>query len=142
MDNENTTADKPCQRCFALWVGGHIVGEMVQPLPACPSIGLNREEQCPDCQAAETLLKVGMPIKVDLGAFVRGDEQAADDYWTGFRMARVAVGNDRMEQYRLPGVPMGLVQMKLMRPSAPGDFEKHLKWMDTHIPRQTESEAE
>lgn len=35
---------KPCSRCFALYVGGHLAGEMVQPLPQCPSIGLNREK--------------------------------------------------------------------------------------------------
>jgi len=134
--------NEPCQRCFALWVGGHVVAEMVQPLPTCPSIGLNGERQCPDCQAAETLLRLGMPIKVDLGAFMRGDERAIDDYWTGFRMARVCTGNDRMEAIRLPGVPMGLIKSGLMRPSAPGDFKKHMKWMDVHMPRAVDTEDE
>lgn len=130
----NAEAGAPCQRCFALWDGGHIDAEMVQPLPSCPSIGLNRERQCSDCQAAETLLKLGMVATVDLKAFVNGDEKAADDYESGFQMARICVGNDRMEQYRLPGVPMGLVKMGLVRPNAPGDFDAHLKWMDVHIP--------
>jgi hypothetical protein len=45
-------------------------------------------------------------------------------------MARLAVGNDRMEQYRLPGVPMGLVQQRLVRPSEDGDFEDQLAWLE------------
>lgn len=135
MNARRTPAEgTPCQRCFGLWEGGHIDAEMVQPLPSCPSIGLNRERQCPDCQAAETLLKLGMIGRVDLKGFVRGDDRATKDYESAFIMARIAVGNDRMEQYRLPGVPMGLVKMGLVRPSAPGDFDKQLKWMDVHIP--------
>ncbi len=45
-------------------------------------------------------------------------------------MARVAVGNDRMEQYRLPGVPMGLVGEKLVRANEPGDFDNQLEWLE------------
>lgn len=133
--------NNPCVRCFALYVGAHLVGEMVRPLPRHPSIGLNGEDQCPDCQAAETLLKLGI-ITVDLRAFMRGNEKAIDDYFVAFRMARIAIGNERMEQFRLPGAQMGLVKMGIMRPSAPGDFEKHMRWMDVHIPRSAESENE
>jgi len=31
---------------------------------------------------------------------------------------------------RLPGAPLGLVKAGLMRPSAEGDFEEHLAWLD------------
>ena len=44
--------------------------------------------------------------------------------------ARVAVANDRSEQYRLPGAPIGLVQANLMKPSEDGDFEEQLEWLD------------
>jgi hypothetical protein len=49
-----------------------------------------------------------------------------------FVAARIAVGNERQEQYRLPGVPMGLVAAGYVRPSAPGDFERQLRWLDEH----------
>lgn len=47
-----------------------------------------------------------------------------------FAMARIAVGNDRQEQLRMPGFPMGLVLYGIMRPSQPGDFETLLDWHD------------
>ena len=77
-----------------------------------------RQRQCFDCQSADTLLKMGI---------IQGGVK--DD--TAFEMARIAVGNDRQEQYRLPGVPMGLVLERLVRPSAPGDFENQLAWLKT-----------
>jgi hypothetical protein len=49
-----------------------------------------------------------------------------------FLMARIAVGNDRQEQYRLPGISMGLVAEGLMRASKEGDFQRHLAWLDEH----------
>ena len=48
-------------------------------------------------------------------------------------MARTATGNDRMEQLRLPGAPMGLVLAGYMKPSELGEFERHLKWLDEHV---------
>ena len=49
-------------------------------------------------------------------------------------MARVAVGNDRLEQYRLPGVPMGLAHpsFNLVRTSMPGDLQEIHAWLDAH----------
>lgn len=49
-----------------------------------------------------------------------------------FEMARIAVANDRQDQYRIPGAPMGLVRMGLVRPSEPDDFEEQRNWMDRH----------
>jgi hypothetical protein len=47
-------------------------------------------------------------------------------------MARIAVGNDRQEQYRLPGVPLGLVAQHYVRPSKAGDLKRHHAWLDAH----------
>jgi hypothetical protein len=110
--------DQACPRCKALAVAGRIRAETVQRLPegACAPMGLNRQKECFDCASAETLLRMGV---IGRGTM---DDQA-------FEMARIAVGNDRQEQYRAPGLPLGLVQAKLMRPSAPGDFEEQLAWL-------------
>jgi hypothetical protein len=47
-----------------------------------------------------------------------------------FEMARIAVGNERQEQYRLPGVPMGLVKDGLVRASKVGDLKAQHAWLD------------
>jgi hypothetical protein len=104
----------PCPRCLPLAGFGRIRAETIQPLPAgaLAPLGVDNKPCCFDCQAADNLVKqkaFGVPE---------------------FVMARIAVGNDRQEQYRLPGVPMGLVQAGIVRPSKPGDFEKHLAWLD------------
>ena len=56
-------------------------------------------------------------------------------------MARIAVGNDRQEQYRLPGVPMGLAMDGQIRKSKPGDLEDQHAWLDRmqwfHIDKET-----
>ena len=65
---------------------------------------------CHDCASADTLVKIGtVPT------------------WS---MARVAVGNDRMDQYRLPGAPMGLVLERLVLPNEEGDFDDQLEWLE------------
>jgi hypothetical protein len=69
---------------------------------------------CVDCASADTLR-----------ALARG---------MTFSMARVAVGNDRNEQLRLPGVRIGLAHTGLIKMSAPGDLERHLGWLrDNHL---------
>jgi hypothetical protein len=91
---------------------------------------------CFDCQAADTVVKMlarnpnKKRVHLTKLAFknVIGHEQI--DGPLGFLMARVAVGNDRCEQHRLPGAPIGLVAEGWMRPSKPGDFERHLAWME------------
>lgn len=92
---------------------------MIQPLPqgAAAPLGIRDNKKCCyDCASADTLIK--------LGHFSNDDQ--------GFFMARVAVGNERSDQYRLPGAPMGLVLAHIVRPSAPGDFETHLAWLKAH----------
>jgi hypothetical protein len=83
---------------------------MVQPLPegAWAPLDMDGDPCCFDCQSAFTVMKhVGL----------------------NFEQARIAVGNDRQEQYRLPGAPMGLVQSGLVKPSKAGDFDKHIAWL-------------
>lgn len=104
----------PCPRCLELKMQGHLRTEMVQPLPegAAAPLGLDRRKCCYDCASADTLIKM--------------------KYVPTFDMARIAVGNERQEQYRLPGIPMGLVGERLVRPSQPGDFEKQHEWLEAH----------
>jgi len=103
-----------CNRCFKLARDGKIMVEAVMPLPPGAFAPLARDRSgpcCRDCAAADTVV-----------AFSKGG--------LDFEMARVAVANDRQEQFRLPGIPMGLVQDGLVQPSEEGDFERHLAWLD------------
>lgn len=108
----------PCPRCAELALEQKIRAETVQPLPEAPfaPVGVDGRKCCFDCQSADNIVKLGI---------VPGpwDKQS-------FLMARIAVGNDRQEQYRLPGIPIGLVMAGHVRPSKRGDFEKQLKWLD------------
>jgi len=114
----------PCPRCLKLARLGGIRFETVMPLH--PESVMNAQaldgsgKCCKDCESADLVTRL-MP--------------ALD-----FLMARVAVGNDRQDQFRLPGAPMGLVLEGWVRPSQKGDLEKHLKWLDTYIPDWKESE--
>lgn len=92
------------------------------PLPpgAMAPLGLDGKPYCHDCAAADTLIKLKI---IPPGG---GDPRLLED----FLMARTCTGNDRQEQFRLPGIPMGLVAQGLMRPSKPGDLEEHWEWMD------------
>lgn len=144
---------EPCPRCLSLWEHGGLWLEMVRPLPeqAPPRDTGTGAAQCHDCAAADNLVRrwatdaalrrylavasqrlqlVSKPLDDD------GDEAPDDEAdmpggsgltWT---MARVAVGNDRLEQYQLPGILMGLAHpsLRLVRPSAPGDRDKVLTW--------------
>ena len=47
-----------------------------------------------------------------------------------FEMARIAVGNDRQDQYRLPGIPMGTVQMGITKRSHDGDLADQHAWLE------------
>ena len=101
----------PCPRCLGLAKKLKIRVETVQPLPGpAGPLGMDNKPCCYDCQAADLLVKLSLDMD--------------------FEMARIAVGNDRQEQYRLPGAPLGLVQSKFMRPSMPGDLEKQHAWLD------------
>lgn len=105
--------DEPCPRCMDLATKGKLRVETVQRLAEGAFAPQSRDGKgrcCHDCSAAETLVGISS---------------------LSFEMARVAVANERQEQYRLPGVPTGLVEAGLMRASAKGDFDEHLeshKW--------------
>ena len=106
-------SEEPCPRCLEAAAEGILHTQAVQRLPEGPFAPLALDGSgkcCWDCASADTLVR--MKILPRWG------------------MARTAVGNDRMEQYRLPGVPMGLVQQKLVRPSEDGDFEDQLEWLE------------
>jgi hypothetical protein len=90
--------------------------ETVQRLPPGAYAPLSRKHKgvkiCYDCAAAELLMRLpqwGMSL---------------------FIQARIAIGNDRQEQYRLPGAPMGLVNVGLCRPSKRGDLAEQRKWLE------------
>lgn len=109
---------EPCPTCLPLALEGRIRMETVQRLPEGAFAPLSRKYRrlkiCYDCSAAELLVQrktMGMPL---------------------FIMARIAVGNERQEQYRLPGAPMGLVQLGFVRPSKPGDLDDQLEWLNAH----------
>lgn len=104
-----------CPRCLALAREGRIRVETVQPLPEGAMAPLARDRSgkcCFDCAATDGVLSFGLA--------------------PNFVAARIAVGNDRQEQLRLPGVVMGLVKAGFVRPSARGDLEKHHAWLDAH----------
>jgi hypothetical protein len=105
--------DKPCPKCSAL-VGfdrNEIRLETVLPLAVGARAPMSRDKGskkvCFDCASAEGL--IGMAGMT-------------------FAMARIAVGNDRQEQLRLPGAPMGLVRAGRMRPSHDGDMDTLHRW--------------
>lgn len=119
-------SDDPCPRCLELAVDGAIRAETVQRLlrhkPARPLARDGSGECCGDCASADTLMR-----------------------WPGgmtFAMARIAVGNDRQDQYRIPGAPMGTVSMGITRPSRPGDLEDQHAWLDKNDWFGTNCDAE
>lgn len=117
----------PCQRCLGLSIGGKVWPDMVMPLPQGDAVApLARDGSgpcCFDCAAADGLFRAVLQGK---HAHL-GEASTFDQTW--FTMARVAVGNDRLEQERLPGIPMGLVYYGLVAPSQPGDLEQHHAWL-------------
>ena len=108
---EPEMTEEPCPRCFSM---PQLNREMVQPMPKGAWAPLAKipggKPCCFDCASADTLMRMTPTLDFD--------------------MARIAVGNDRREQYRLPGAPMGLVALGYVKPSKEGDLEKHLAWLD------------
>lgn len=108
---------EPCPTCLPLAQAGEIRMETIQRLPEGAWAPLSKKYKgrhiCHDCASAEMMVqlveKTGCPT---------------------FLMARIAVGNERQEQYRLPGIPMGLVMAGYVRPSEPGDLEEQHKWLN------------
>lgn len=117
MDIPMTTT--PCSVCYALAKERQIRDEMVQPLPQGAFASRSVKHKCGiclDCSAAETLLRFKLVPE--------------------FLMARIAVGSDREDQLRLPGVPTGLVAAGFVRVSKAGDFEAHMAWLDEIFPKR------
>lgn len=106
-------SETPCPRCLELAQTGAIRIETVQRLPegvgVAPVARDGSGKCCFDCASADALMGMGC---------------------LSFLMARIAVGNDRQEQYRLPGMPRGLAYSGQIRMSAPGDLEDQHLWLD------------
>ena len=151
---------EPCPRCLTFLdqaAAGYDletgIQEMVQPLPRlAPALARDGFGPCcPDCQTADTLHQLSNkePMPRTLEEFVvaanthfcpvpftepteregKGPNRSTVMTW---RMLRLAVGNDRREQYRLPGVPMGLCLDGAVAVSEKGDWELHLAWLKKH----------
>ena len=119
--------DTPCPRCLDLYKREKIRGETVMPMPEgafAPMEMYEPKKCCRDCAAADTLIRIGL-----IGKAARDDDS---DRETAFIMARIAVGNDRQEQLRMPGMPLGLVGQGLVAPCVDGDFDRHHTWLKRH----------
>ena len=109
---------EPCPRCLPLVIDGRIRRETLQPLRGGaldPHAVDGSGPCCRDCAAADTLLRLG---------YGHPDWDAN----------RIVTGNDRQEQLRLPGAPMGLVYSGIMTPSEPGELESHNAWLNEVVP--------
>lgn len=133
---------KPCLRCVKLAYSGRIRTETVMPLPpgdTAPEAADGSGPCCWDCQSADNLQKLmSRGLAPHLGPrtrhVVHKTTQERIDDWSAFTfvMARVAVGNDRQEQLRMPGMPMGLAHpsVNLVRLSKTNALQDHHDWMD------------
>lgn len=107
----------PCPRCYPLAGFGHIRWESVMPLRGGSLDALAPDGSgpcCIDCAAADRLHKT-MP----------GME---------FHSMRTCTGEDRVQQMRIPGAPLGLIQAGMMEPNKPGDWERHQAWLNERVP--------
>lgn len=109
-----TLSDDPCKRCLALAQDKRMRAEALQRLlldPAARPLARDGSgECCRDCASADALMRVA------------GDMT--------FPMARIAVANDRQEQYRLSGFPGGTVTMGVTKPSKEGDLADQHAWLE------------
>lgn len=142
-----TRHPEPCPRCVA-WAReelpverDHGLAEMVQPLPEGALAPLARDGSgpcCRDCALADGLLSVAIRgtrfPRVEFLLASRWGRHRRNDVPGGltWEMLRLAVGNDRREQLRLPGAPMGLV-LSGLQPSEPGELDTHRRWTDRHL---------
>lgn len=115
----------PCPVCLELVLAGELDREALQPLPPKypPRARTTGEPCCFDCQAAETLLRLGTGI-------------------TELIPARIAVGNERREHYRLPAsMALGLIMDGLVRRGGSvDDLNAHLDWLDSLVELRQERE--
>jgi hypothetical protein len=106
-------SNDPCPRCLC-WLEDFVdfSPEVILPLPKYPSLARDGTGPCcRDCEAADLL--VAMKIVGN------------------FDMARLSVATTRQEQLRAPHIQFGLVKFGIVRPNQEGDFEQHLKWIDS-----------
>lgn len=142
MKRHANAPSPPCPRCLKLAWADQIRKETVMPLPPKGEAPLSREDDkpcCFDCASADGLMALmnaknegerrATIVKPLLWKALKRAPTEHDIRGFSFLMARICVGNDRQEQFRLPGAPMGLVRSKMMRPSGPGDLQKHHAWM-------------
>jgi hypothetical protein len=134
-----------CPRCFSLAFAGKIRAETVMPIPSpAPPIAIEHLPEnaspkgspiCFDCQAAENLAKLGV-----CGAWIAtepGGPKHPPRVDMPFSARRIAVGNERQEQLRLPPElrpHFGLVKAGLVRQTA-GEhmvaLEYHHDWLES-----------
>jgi hypothetical protein len=134
----------PCPRCLSMAMNDALRLECVMPLFSGADAPLAVDGSgpcCIDCGAADTVVKV---LNVDRSVRARHMTRwrmhprlrhdpamlKGADRGINFGMARVAVGNDRQESMRLPGVKMGLAYEGWVRVSQPGEWQAHVAWMD------------
>lgn len=105
---------EPCPRCLGASMRGAMRHEAIMPVPAQapPRSRVDNQPCCLDCALADTLVHLR--------------------HVPTWAMARTVVANDRQEQLRLPGAPMGLVYMGYMRPCEDGDLDRHHEWLTAH----------
>jgi hypothetical protein len=114
-------APKPCPRCLRMAQQDKIRVETVMPLPRCPPLARDGSGPCcHDCASADSLLSPAITGSKDGSSYL------------DFEMARIAVGNDRQEDFRLPcGMRMGLVLAGLVRHIGLEGLGEHHKWQES-----------
>lgn len=124
----------PCPRCLREHIQGRLRREAVQELPDGVGVApLARDGSgtcCFDCAAADGLVALSVNRTLPPGKL----RARTGDSALTWEMARVAVGNDRQEQYRLPGVRMGLAYHGLIKLNGEGDLTRHQAWLDAVLP--------
>lgn len=109
----NQASDRECPTCVKLAFEDVIDREAIIPLSLFPAISyFSKEKICPDCQAAELLVKLDIIPKFD--------------------MARIAVAAERLEHLRLPigmSEHMGMTKGGFMRPCSIDDLKRHQDWL-------------
>lgn len=108
-------SEVPCPLCLKLFEDNKLRLETIQRLPkgALAPLDSDGNKICWDCNTAFTLCKLGN------GTFEQHN--------------RIAVANDRQEQYRAPGSPIGLAQKQMLMKNEEGDLEDQHRWLDEVI---------
>lgn len=106
----------PCPICLQLALDSIIQPRAVMPLPNFPALNIDGVKCCRDCQATETMMRLGFQHP-EFGA------------------ARLTVANERCEGLTMPLGMMehfGLCKMGYIRPCSLEDLESHLRWLESH----------